>query len=204
MTILSELLTALVLYGLPRRFDSWIPVWALFTFHWEVSSESNLLKLLGIDWARYIGDIRVWCPSAIDSHASLRLVGMRVERSHVLNVALSYFGLRAHTNISLPHCAFPFAFRLFKELLVWSNQSPVYGVGSLLYIDEPWLTIILLLIESCKLASLATPDRWVLTSSLDALLGNRSSHKWLVCHGFHRLLVILHTFLVVEELWLTV
>jgi len=129
---------------------------------------------------------------------------MRVKRSHVLDVALSYLGLQTDSCHSLAHRAFPFAFWLFKELLVWSNQSPVDGVGSLLSIHKAWLIIILLLIESSKLASLATPDRRVLTSSLDALLGNRSSHKRLVCHGFHRLLVILHTFRVVEELRLAV
>lgn len=129
---------------------------------------------------------------------------MRVERPHVLDVALSYFRLQTDSCHSFTHRTFSFALWLFKELLVWSNQSPVDGIGSLLSIDEPWLTIILLLIESCKLASLATPDSGVLTSSLDALLGNRGSHERLVCHGFHRLLVILHTFSVMEKLRLAI
>ena len=78
------------------------------------------------------------------------------------------------------------------------------SVCSLLSIHQARLIIAVLLINCTELASFATPDRWVLTSGLNALLGSRGSHQRLIGHGFHRLLVVLKPLLVVEELWLPI
>ena len=61
---------------------------------------------------------------------------------------------------------------LFQDLLVWSNQSPVDSIcahnGNAVH--HACLIVILLLVHSAELASLATTDGGVLTPGIDALL----------------------------------
>ena len=177
-------------------------MWTLLALQWEVSSKLHLLKLFRIYWSGNNRDIGIWCSPTVDGHAPLGLIGMGIERSEVLNVALTNVWFKTYS-LPFSHGVFPFPFWLFQDLLV-SNQSSVDGIGPQdgLSIQQR-LIVVLLLVDSSKLASFITSYGRILTSSLDALLLSLStSQKRLVGHGLDWLSVVIH--LLMKKLWLTI
>jgi hypothetical protein len=102
-----------------------VPIRALLTLHGEICSQADLLKLFRVYRTWNLRNVD-WRAAAIGNEAPLGL--LRIRRPHILDIWRTDLGLQAYP-LALSQGIFPFSLRLFHQLLVWSNQSPVDGVG---------------------------------------------------------------------------